>query len=103
MASLYGYGGYFLGPFVPALGVSLTGFLKPDRDRTLEQDVPLLLVAANASIEWSNDLVAILAGVSVPYGLAGKTPTTEAAAPGSQTITGLQPWTVAIGVSVSPF
>ncbi len=103
MASLYGYGGYFLGPFVPALGVSFSGFLKPDEDRGIPQDVPLLLVAGNASIEWSNDLVAVLLGVSVPYGLVGKATSATDARPGSQSITGFQPWTAAIGVSVSPF
>jgi hypothetical protein len=102
MASLYGYGGYFLGPFVPALGASFSGFLKPDRDRGIDQDVPLLVLSANASIEWSNDLVAVLVGTSIPFGLWGEKPQTEGR-PGSQTITGLQPWTLAIGVSVSPF
>ncbi|HVW27600.1 MAG TPA: hypothetical protein VHC69_19680 [Polyangiaceae bacterium] len=103
MASLYGYGGYFMGPFVPALGVSFTGFLKPDRDQGIEQDVPLLLVAANASIEWSNDLVAVLVGVSFPFGLYAKKDTEEQL-PGTQpSSTGIQPWTAAIGVSVSPF
>ncbi|HEX3594896.1 MAG TPA: hypothetical protein VHU80_07340 [Polyangiaceae bacterium] len=102
MASLYGYGGYFVGPFVPALGLSLSGFTKPDRDRGEEQDVPLLVMAGNASIEWSNDLVAVLLGASVPYGLWGKKDTIEQR-PGSQTVTGFQPWTLAVGVSVSPF
>jgi hypothetical protein len=102
MASLYGYGGYFLGPFVPALGVSFSGFTKPDRDRGDEQDVPLLVMAGNASVEWSNDLVAVLLGVSLPYGLLGKKDTIEQR-PGSQTVTGFQPWSLAVGVSVSPF
>jgi hypothetical protein len=103
MASVYGYGGYFMGPFVPAIGATFSGFLKPDRNRGDEQDVPLVLLAANASIEWSNDLVAVLVGFSLPFGLYGNHSTVEAI-PGSQpSVTGIQPWTVALGVSVSPF
>jgi hypothetical protein len=103
MTSVYGYAGYFMGPFVPALGVTLTGFLKPDRNLGDEQDVPLVLLGPNASIEWSNDVIAILLGVSVPFGLYAKKTTVEAI-PGSQpSSTGIQPWTAAIGVSVSPF
>jgi hypothetical protein len=102
MASLYGYGGYFMGPFVPALGVSLSSFLKPDRSQDQEQDVPLLVLSGNASIEWSSDVVAVLVGVSFPFGLYAKKDTI-AQAPGAPSSTGLQPWTAAIGVSVSPF
>ena len=71
MGSLYAYAGYFAGPFVPAVGVSVVDFIAPDRDRTLQQDVPLTLFAGNASLEWSTDTVAILAGVSLPYSLRG--------------------------------
>lgn len=103
MASLYGYGGYFMGPFVPALGLTLSGFLKPDQNAKEDQDVPLVLLAPNASIEWSNDVVAVLLGVSVPFGLYAKKSTIETV-PGTQpSPTGIQPWTAAIGVSVSPF
>jgi hypothetical protein len=101
-ASVYGYAGYFLGPLVPALGVSLSGFLKPDRDRGTEQDVPLVLVAPNASIEWSTDWLAVLVGISVPIGLYGKKSMVEGLKQGPS-ITGIQPWTLAVGVSVSPF
>jgi hypothetical protein len=101
-ASVYGYAGYFMGPLVPALGVSFSGFLNPDRDRGLDQDVPLVLVAPNASIEWSTDWLAVLLGISVPIGLYGKQSSVEGIKQGPG-ITGLQPWTVALGVSVSPF
>jgi hypothetical protein len=101
VGSLYGFAGYFAGPLVPTLGLSMTGFLKPDRDRGIEQDVPLVLLAGNASIEWSTDWIAILVGISVPYSLAGSTTSTETVKPAK--VTGLQPWTAAIGVSVSPF
>jgi hypothetical protein len=85
---LWAYGGYFLGPFVPALGLSLNHFLKHDRDRTLEQDAPLTSVAGNVSLEWSSDYVAILAGGSFPCSV----PEFE-----------LQPWIVGLGVTFSPF
>lgn len=88
MGSVYAYGGYFLGPFVPALGVSFVGFTAKDQERGLEQDLPLYLVAGNASLEWSTDYVAILLGTAIPFGLSDFS---------------LQPWTVALGVSVSPF
>lgn len=102
LASLYGYGGYFFGPFVPALGLTLTGFLKADRDRGIEQDVPLLLLAPSASLEWSSDWVAILVGVSLPIGLYGNTGENLGGLK-PPSVTGLQPWTAALGVSVSPF
>ena len=85
--SLYAYAGYFLGPFVPALGVTATGFTDKDQDRGIPQDLPLFLMAGNASIEWSTDWVAVLLGASFPF----------------STDLQLQPWLVALGVSVSPF
>lgn len=102
LASAYGYAGYFVGPLVPVLGVALTGFPQPDRDRGLEQDVPLVLVSANASIEWSTDWIAILAGVSLPFGLYAKPPMGEGVS-AMKSGTGIQPWTAALGVSISPF
>jgi len=103
VASIYTYAGYFMGPFVPAIGATLTGFLKPDRDRTLDQDVPLVLLAANASIEWSTDWIAVLLGVSVPIGLYAKKDVSGNGPLMTQSATGLQPWTAALGVSISPF
>jgi hypothetical protein len=99
--SLYGYAGYFMGPFVPVLGLSVTHFLKPDRDRGQDQDVPLTLVAGSASIEWSNDVIAILAGISLPYSLRGTPQAPNTTAP--PVLTGFQPWLAAIGITVSPF
>lgn len=103
-ASLYGYAGYFLGPLVPALGLQLSGFLKPDRDRGIEQDVPTLLASLNASLEWSNDWLAVLLGISLPIGLYA--PLADERVGGirqGQNPIGIQPWTAAIGFSVSPF
>jgi hypothetical protein len=101
MGGLYTYVGYFLGPFVPSIGISVTDFLKADRDRTLEQDVPLTLIAGNASLEWSTDTVAVLVGVSVPYSVRGTTPNVES--PNPTKVTGFMPWIAAVGISVSPF
>jgi hypothetical protein len=101
MGSLYAYTGYFLGPFVPALGLAFTGFAKPDRDRGIEQNVPLTLLAGSFSLEWSTDWIAILAGVSLPYAFTGSNQDTEGV--GASKVTGLQPWVAAVGISVSPF
>ena len=103
LASLYGYAGYFLGPFVPTLGVALSGYLKTDRDRGIEQDVPTLLASVNASLEWSNDWLAVLLGVSVPVGLYAPLANRVGGVKPLQSSTGIQPWTAAIGFSVSPF
>jgi hypothetical protein len=102
-ASGYGYAGYFLGPFVPSLGVALSGFFGPDRDRGEPQDVPLVLASINASIEWSNDWLALLAGFSLPIGLYAQKTEMVGGLPPAQSPTGIQPWTAALGVSVSPF
>ena len=53
------------------------------------------------ALEWSTDWLAIIGGVSLPYGweIGGK------ADPGTPNPlqAGLEPWTAALGVSVSPF
>ncbi len=85
-ASLYAYAGYLLGPFVPALGASVTGFAAHDRDRAFPTDRPLATAAVSTSLEWSNDFVALLAGFSLPFSLDGRLP-----------------WTVALGLSIAPF
>ena len=87
-ASGYAYGGYFLGPFTPALGLTLTHFFQRDRDRTLEQDMPLTQLAPSLSVEWASDYVALLAGASMPIGLTGFE---------------VEPWIVGFGVTLSPF
>jgi hypothetical protein len=102
MGSLYGYAGYFMGPLVPSLGVALSGFSERDRDRGVYQDGPLVLLSANASIEWSTDWIAVLAGVSLPFGLYARSSGASGRAQEQNTV-GLQPWTAALGVSVSPF
>jgi hypothetical protein len=95
-ATVYAYSGYLLGPLVPALGVSMTGSAGHDVDRTMVQTTPLFSVAANASLEWSSDWVAVILGGSVPYGY---TNSVGGLPPGWS----LAPWTVALGIAVAPF
>jgi hypothetical protein len=101
MGSVYTYVGRFFGPFVPALGLSFTGFAKPDRDRGIDQNVPLTMLAGSASIEWSTDWIALLAGVSLPYAFTGSNNDTEGVV--ATKVTGFQPWVAAFGISISPF
>ncbi len=98
-AAVYGYGGYFLGPWVPALGLSLQHFFGVDRDRGLDQEVQLWAVAGSFTLEWSSDTVAILGGVSLPFGWAQRGVVDGA----TSNDTGLQPWTVGLGLTISPF
>jgi hypothetical protein len=100
-ASLYGYGGYFLGPLVPALGLILTGFTEQDTrgDFGDNLNAPVATAALHASVEWSNPYVAVLLGTYLPYAIRGQTWSRSNGSDGF----GLQPWTVALGISVSPF
>jgi hypothetical protein len=99
-ATGYGYAGYFWGPFVPAAGLSLTGFQKHDRDKAQDENSGLFVAAANFSLEWSTDWMALLAGVQFPYQYDGIR-TDSQGAPRSPW--GWGPWLVALGMAVSPF
>jgi hypothetical protein len=100
-ASVYGYCGYYAGPWVPSLGLSVQRFFGVDRDRGLKQQVQLMSVSGTIAVEWSADWLAILAGASIPFGWEGSE------APQGQendlAPAGFQPWTVSLGFSVSPF
>jgi hypothetical protein len=85
-ARVYGYAGYLMGRLVPAVGVWATAFAAHDRDRTLPSERPMFMAAANASLEWSSDWIAVLAGFSLPVAKGG-----------------LQPWTAGVGFAVAPF
>jgi len=100
MAGLYGYTGYFLGPFVPSLGLTLAGFKEHDRDRNVEQSTPLASVAGQAAIEWSSDWIALMIAASLPYKYDGVR-TDASGLPRSPW--GFMPWTVALGISMAPF
>ena len=55
-ASAYGYLGWYLGPLVPALGLSATAAAGHDRDKTTPMVSGLYSAAANVSLEWSSRL-----------------------------------------------
>ena len=84
---------------MPALGCSLTGALGHDRNNGSDQSTQLVTAAATASVEWSNDWVAVLLGASVPYGYDGITSDGNG---GARNPWGFGPWTLALGLSVSP-
>lgn len=99
-ATGYSYAGYFWGPFVPACGLALTGFQKHDRDKSQDENSALFVAAANFSLEWSTDWLALLAGVQFPYQYDG---ITKDANGRSRSPWGRGPWLVALGVAFSPF
>jgi hypothetical protein len=101
VAGAYGYCGYFLGPWVPSIGLTAQRFLGVDRDRGLEQQVQLMSVTTTLALEWSTDWIAVLAGASLPYGWEGSA-APDGAVENDLLSAGFQPWTVSLGVSVSP-
>jgi hypothetical protein len=98
--TVYGYAGYFLGPFVPACGLSLTGFTGHDRDQNAEQTTPLVSMAANLSLEWSSNWIALLIAASFPYGYDGITQDDNG---NPRSAWRFLPWTVSLGIAVAPF
>jgi hypothetical protein len=98
--TLYGYAGYFLGPLVPAFGLSVTGFTGHDRNQDQIQTTSLFSMAANLSIEWSTSWIALLVAASFPYGYDGIGQGDDGK-PRSQWR--FFPWTVSFGVAASPF
>lgn len=100
-AAVYGYTGYFAGPWVPSLGLSLSHFFGADRDRGLDQEVQLWAVTGTLAVEWANEDVAILGGVSLPFGWDKRGVVDGAASATADA--GLQPWTAGIGITLSPF
>jgi len=95
----YAYTGYYLGPFVPVVGLSVTGFTDHDRSVNEMAATALFSVAANASLEWSNDYFALLIGASLPYQYDGLT--TVGGIPHSPW--GWGSWLVGLGLALSPF
>jgi len=109
-ATGYAYAGYFWGRFVPAFGLSLTTVAPTipleshpkyhDIDVNAEQYTPIVSLAANASVEWSTDWIALLVAVSVPYKYDGLYANDSGVA---RSPWGFMPWSVAFGVAASPF
>ena len=102
VGNAYGYLGYFTGPFVPSLGLSLQRYFGVDRDRGLEQQMHLMSLTAAAAVEWSSDTVALLGGVSVPFGWEAGAEAPDGAVDTAQK-PGFQPWTISLGLTLSPF
>jgi len=100
--TLYGYAGYFLGPFVPACGLSLTGFTGHDRNKNKSgtETTPLVSMAANLSLEWSTNWIALLVAASFPYGYDGITQDDNG---NPRSPWRFLPWTVSLGIAVAPF
>jgi hypothetical protein len=99
-ATAYAYTGYYLGPFVPAVGLGLTGFDGHDRDKTQRETTGLASLAPSVSIEWATDWVALLAGAVFPYQYDGIS-TDANGAPKSPW--GWGSWIVGLGLALSPF
>jgi hypothetical protein len=100
MASVYSYAGYFLGPLVPAFGLTLSGFKGHDADQNSFQNTPLVALSANLSLEWSTPYVAVLIAGSIPYKWDGVN-ADDSGVPRSPW--GFMPWTLALGISTAPF
>jgi hypothetical protein len=99
-ASAYAFAGYFLGPVVPAIGVSVTGFAGHDKDQTVQENSSLVLAAPTASLEWSTDWIAVLLGASFPYQYDGITKDSMNLPRKSY---GFGVWSVSLGITLSPF
>jgi hypothetical protein len=98
--SAYAFTGYYLGPLVPSLGVSVTAFTGHDRDLTQPQNTGLYLFAPTASLEWATDWIALLAGFSLPYQYDGVKQDSQGH---ERNPWGFGAWTATLGVSISPF
>jgi hypothetical protein len=99
-ATAYSYAGVYLGPFVPTIGLATTVFKGHDRDRSLEENSALFLVAANVGLEWSTDWIAILAGASLPYQFDAVYKNSEGFARNPWS---WGQWVLGLGVTISPF
>jgi hypothetical protein len=96
----YGYVGYFLGPLVPAAGLSVTGLPAHDRDQGQDEYTALFSTSVNLSLEWSNSWLAILVGYSLPYQYDGFDKDDNGL---PRSPWGFGPWTLSVGASFAPF
>jgi hypothetical protein len=94
----YGYAGWFAGPLVPTIGLNAVGTTSADTRGDFGDTVgiPVLSVAGQASLEWSNPYLAVLLGTYVPVSIFQDSW-------GNYGHLKLQAWTVALGISMSPF
>jgi hypothetical protein len=67
--------GFLLGPFVPSVGLSVTGkFFKDRAQEYAGEEIPnqaMLLFPVSFSLEWSSDYIAILASSSLQLSTSG--------------------------------
>jgi hypothetical protein len=99
-ASSYIFTGWFVGPLVPALGLSLTGFTAHDRDQGQPETGALLQAAPTLSVEWATPFCAVLAGASFPYQYTGVFADSNGK---SISPWGWGDWTVSVGLAFAPF
>jgi hypothetical protein len=97
-ATAYAYSGWFLGPLVPTVGVNVVGTTSADTQGDFKDTVgiPVLSAAGQFSLEWSNPYLAVLAGAYLPLSIYQDNYHDYGHLK-------LQAWTVALGISVSPF
>ena len=83
--------------------MTFTGYARQDTRGDFGDTVnsPVATAAANASLEWSNDYLAVLVGAQLPYAIRGRNWSEGPWTPGANF--GWQPWTLALGLSLSPF
>ena len=99
-ASLYGYTGYFLGPFVPSFGFVLSGYRGHDVDRNSRADH-----AAREPVGAGWARVVLRLARADGRGNASRTSTTASTSTNRvcRDPWGFMPWTVSFGVSAAPF
>jgi hypothetical protein len=73
-ASAYTHVGFFLGPLVPSVGLTLFG--KPMRDRERGEDKPTdtdprFMITPNVTLEWASDELALLLSASTAFSTLG--------------------------------
>jgi hypothetical protein len=97
-ATAYAYSGWFVGPLVPTVGVNVVGTTSADTqgDTGDTVGIPVLSAAGQVSLEWSNPYLAVLLGAYLPFSVYQDNYHDYGHLK-------LQAWTVALGISVSPF
>jgi hypothetical protein len=97
-ATGYAYAGWFVGPLVPTVGVNVVGTTSADTQGDFKDTVgiPVLSAAGQFSLEWSNPYLAVLLGTYLPLSIYQDSYHDYGHLK-------LQAWTVALGISVSPF
>jgi len=86
-ASGYVYAGYLWGPWVPSLGLTMNGKFMGDRERGLRiEGQPMFQLSPTVGLEWSSDFFAVMLSAATPFSFSG-----------------LENWTLALGLQTSLF